>query len=372
MKLTINRLDLEYALNLITGAVDKKKAQDYAGSVLLRTRTNGNKVELHATDLELFASITLEAITAEVDGDIVLPADKFTAAVKAAGGREIELHDTQQKTNIKGSTAAYEIAGLDPEFYPFGPAESQNMLIDFQAGKLPACIGSVMHAVCTDPTKDKLCGINFALDEKGRLTICATDGHRLSVAGFDLPGECIHDKFKAHTFTLSGKAASMLAKINAGISAGRVAKQCRLYFQSGSISICSAEMSREYPDVRRVIPTGEGNVITADTAALIEVLESCCVMSDDTHRSVTLDITPEAIGVSALGTNNTARGTVPCIGDSEIQLRFNSKYLIQALKSLDSAEVFIKYFGGDKPIILIPADHKSWDERIEVLMQLRS
>lgn len=372
MKLTINRTDLEYGLGLVTGAVDKKKAQDYAGSVLLRTRTNGGKVELHATDMELFASITLEATTAESDGDIVLPADKFAAAVKAAGGPQVELHDTQLKTTITGRTAAYEIAGLDPEFYPFGPAESQDLLINFHAGKLPACIGAVMHAVCIDPTKTSLCGINFALDEKGRLTICATDGHRLSIAGMELPGECIHNKFHPAQFTLPGKAAGLLSRVNGSTSVGRITDRNRLYFQSGTILVCSAEIVGEYPAVRRVIPTGEGDVITVDTAALIETLESCCIMSEGEHRSVNLDIDGEVLTVTALSTNNTARGTVACLGDSTISLKLNSKYLLQALKSLDSAEVFIKYFGEALPIVLIPADHKSWDERIEVLMQLRA
>jgi DNA polymerase III sliding clamp (beta) subunit (PCNA family) len=192
----------------------------------------------------------------------------------------------------------------------------------------------------------------------------------MSLAAIELSGEHIVDKLKQHTFALPHKAADLLAKITANMAFGRITKQNRLYFQSGSISICINEGTQEFPDVRRVIPTGPGEVITVDTDALIGAIESTCIMSDDTYRSVNLDITEKKITITAIGTNNTARAAIPCMCDCAIKIRINSTYLIQSLKAMNSTETFIKYFGPTLPLMLMPADYKQWNERLDVIMLL--
>lgn len=371
MKFTISRADMEYGIGLVMGAVDKKKLGDYAGSILVHAR-GLDRVHLQATDMELWASIALEAAV-ETPGMVVLPADKIASAIKVCGAGEAALGlDADLKTVLDGTLASYEISGLDPANYPAGydDSQEQELVLAMPAGKMGACIGAVLHAGGNDVTKYHLCGINFSMTKSGRLTAAATDGHRLSIAGMDLPGECILKKFESYSITLPSKAASLLSRVNHSLQVGRVKDKNRLYFQSDSIAICSAEIVHAYPDYRRTIPTGTGEVIIVDTGMFIEALESCCVMSDDQYRSVHLRIVGEKIHISALGKNSTARASVQCLSESDITLRCNSRYLIQALKSIDSQEVFIKYIGPRSPILLIPADHGQWDERLELIMPL--
>lgn len=367
MKLEMVRADMEYGAGFVIGAVDKKKIGDYAGSILVRS-LGGNRIELHATDLELFASVALEATVAE-PGSVVVPADLFLQAVKGCGAGRISIQsDTDLKTVIDGSLANYELAGLDPGDYPAGSIDGVESIFGLPAGRMQACIASVMHAASNNPSKLNLCGVNMRLSTNGRLTAATTDGYRLSLATMEIPGELIVRKFRDCAFTIPNKAATLLSKITKTVSIGKVKERNRLYFEAGAITVCSAEIVEEYPDCRRIIPSGEGDVITVDTRGFIAALESVCIISDDQYRSVVLDISGEVIRISALGTTNTARSSVPCMSDCNIKLRMTSKYLLQALKSIDSDEVFIKHFGEKSPVMLIPADHGHWDERIEIIM----
>jgi DNA polymerase III sliding clamp (beta) subunit (PCNA family) len=63
--------------------------------------------------------------------------------------------------------------------------------------------------------------------------------------------------------------------------------------------------------------------------------------------------------------------TIPFMGDDIKTLRFNSRYLIQATRSLSGDEIFIKHRDALSPVLLIPVDHSEWDERLEVVMLLR-
>jgi DNA polymerase-3 subunit beta len=373
MNTVMNRSDVEYGLGIIMGAVDKKKIGEYTGSIFMGAKAGGKRIDLHATDMELFASVALECVSMERAGMIVLPAEKFMSSIKSCGTGEVVISSGDDlKTAIVGSGASYEISGLHPMDFPIGYTDDNQVIIySMPAGRMADCIHAVTHAACRDVSKDSLNGINFILSDNGLLTVSATDGHRLSLATLEIPGECIQDKFKQHTFTLPHKASDLLGRITAGISVGRVAKQCRLYFQTGSISVCVNEGSRTFPDVRGIIPTGPGDIITVDTSAIITALESTCIMSDDQYRSVNLDIKEETITISALGANSTARAAIPCMSDSQIKIRINSRYLIQALKSMDSDETIIKYFGPTSPLMLMPADYKHWNERIEIVMMLR-
>lgn len=361
---------MEYGLGVVMGAVDKKKLGEYAGSVLMQTSLGGGRIRLSATDMEVFATVTLGCVGIAIAGEIVLPAEKFQSAIKSCGSGEVIISSDDINALIEGTSAEYQINGLDPLAFPAADIdENQDRKFDVPPGVLASCINAVNHAACRDLQKPNINGINFAMSETGALTVAATDGHRLSLATVEIAVENIRDT-TAHRFTLPPKGADLLAKITATMNVGRVAKQCRLYFGSGSISICINEGTGEYPDVRRIIPTGPGEVITVDTDALITALESCCIMSDDQYRSVNLDIAEEKLTVSAIGTNNTAKAVVPCLCDCAIKIRMNSRYLIQALKSLDSTEVFIKYFGQSSPLMLMPADYKQWNERIEIIMPL--
>ena len=376
MNTTLIQSNLEYGLGIIMGAVDKKKIGDYSDSIFMDSERGAGNVVLHATDMELFASITVDCVETADGGSIVLPAEKFLSAIKGCGPGEVSIcSGTDLKSSITGTAAEYEISGYAPVDYPVGyHDDTRDLVFNFSAGDVQMCINAVRHAVCRDLTKQTLCGINFSLKpldgDSASLTIAATDGHRLSLATLEIPGENIIARGETHTFTLPGKASDLLTRITAKIGVGRVAKQNRLYFQSGSISVCVSEGTREYPDVRRIVPTGPGEIITIETDALSGAIESCCIMSDDQYRSVNLAVSGETITVTALGTNNTARAKVPCLSDSEIKIRMNSHYLLQAIKSIDSTEIFIKYFGPASPVMILPADHKRWNERIEIVMPL--
>lgn len=376
MNVSIDRTNLEYGLSVIMGAVEKKKIGDYAGSILMSSRAGSKDIELHASDMEIFASITLEGIEIERAGRIVLPAEKFSSSIKGAGAGNVNITSDDLKTFIEGTAASYEMAGLDPIDFPIGTKDDFDLAYTFPAARLAGCIHAVNHSINRDIQKINISGIRFIMepleDEGGRVTVLATNGHCLSLAALDIPGENIIDQTRRHAFTLPGKAAGILGGINGSVVVGRVTDQNRLAFLSGSTIVCATETASEYPDVRRILPTGPGEVITVDTEALISALESCCCMSEDQYRSVNLHIAAESIIVTALGKDSNARASIPCMCDADctIKIRINSRYLLQALKSLDSDETFIKYFGEKSPLVLIPADHKHWSERVEVIMLL--
>lgn len=369
MNIKLKKTDIEYAISIIAGAIDKRKINDYCNSIYL-SAVNG-WLELHATDLEIFGSIIIQA-QINTSGSAVLPAEPFIQAVKCAGGKEISIvSDENLRTIIDGTVASYEIAGLDPECYPLGSTNGVQDMFALPPARMQLCICSVMHAMCGDATKPQLCGINMRITDAGLLTAATTDGHRLSLATLEIPGEFITQKFTALELVIPGKTASMLSKITKTINVGRVNNSSRLHFTTGSTQISCAEIVQAYPDYRRIIPSGDGHVITVDTAALVSALESACIMSDDQFRSVVINICGEKMNITALGTINTARAAIPCLSDCDITFRLNSKYLLQALKSLGGNEVYIKYFDDKSPLLLIPSDYGHWTERMELIMPVK-
>ena len=369
MKVIIGKSDLEYGLGMVIGAVDKKKLCDYLGSVFIRSYTGSSGVELYATDMELSASILLEGIETVDAGEMVLPAEKLFSVVKNCGTGNIAISG-EINASIVGAVAEYHINGLDAAGFPLVVTDDYEIAFGFPAGLLASCINSVKHAECRDQAKSNINCINFTLTETGTLVVVATDGHRMSLAAIELPGEYILNKFRQFKFSLSHKAAALLGRIITSMTVGRFEKQNRLYFQSKSTSICVVESASEYPDVRRIIPSGHGDVITVDTDALIGAIESTCIISDDAYRSINLDISDEKITITAIGTNSTSRSVIPCMCDCVIKIRINSTYLLQALKSMNSAETFIKYFGITAPVMFMPADYKQWNERLDIIMPL--
>ena len=307
------------------------------------------------------------AATVSVDGKTAAPAEKLRAAVDKCGP-EIDLQlDGACKLTLNSGGCHYEIACLNADIFPAPFGGSPAPLFSLGHGMLPSIVKSLKHAVCSDEQKFNLCGIHM-VSKDGRITACATDGHRLSVAARDIVGSGSVDT----SFTIPSKACSILSGINCTVDLAYSPKKNMVQFDAGKTDLYALLQEGEFPNYRAAIPQNLPNGCTVIISALIEALEACGVMGDDKNKSVQLSGSGGCLKLTTLGATGTATMTIPYMGEDGLELRLNSKYLLQAAKSLGGEELFLKYGEPLSPIMLIPVDHEGWDERLEVIMQLRS
>lgn len=366
----VSKDNLQMIIARVLAAVDKRATMPILYHLRVSVRKN-QTIAVAATDLELYASAEC---TAEVPGEwfgFCVPAELLKNAISGVSGNITLAHDSDdQKLTLSGDGYNIELATLTTDEYP-QPTRITSPIAGFNTspGFMCRTLAAVSHAMSADQTKSNLCGITVQVDDNGTLTAAATDGHRLSIAAQTLDADGAPCG-GAPGFTLPAKAVRVLAGKESGyqISLG----ENNVALQALNFDLTAQLLAGDYPDYRRIIPADRAGDITVDAEALIDAINVVAVV-DEKDKVVRLEPPTDAMGekmiVTAVGASGVARAYVPCLFNYDKPFSLSARYLLQALKSLGSGEVFITC--GDKtPIVIIPVDHGPWTERIELIAQV--
>lgn len=205
----------------------------------------------------------------------------------------------------------------------------------------------------------------FLRAENGRLVGAATDGHRLAVAAISVPYDDDCEQFSAGV-TISGRALGEIKKLSCGSSEVRF-RDNRMSVEQAGITIIARLFEKEFPAYRRIIPTTHPHCLVVNTRGLIEIIERVTILSES--LGITLAIRPESLTVSGENSSGTITDQIECqTTGNEAEICITPRYLLDSLRSLkDSEDVVIKYLDEKSSVLLIPADHSNWDERIELI-----
>lgn len=364
MKITVNRLDIKNAIERIIAAVPRKAGIPILSHIKV-VATPGGVLLLDATDLKVHAHIELRA-QVETAGACAVPATKLHGIVDSADAEELSIALADNMTmEIIGSTRNYTVACLDADDFPVFPGKAE-VTLRLPRGILPDYIAAVGHASGSNETKPHLCGIHI-ISEGSHLTAAATDGHRLAIASREIPDI---DREISQGITMPSQACKLISGVNSAIDYRPSADGNALHLDGGGLGLSIRLLEGEYPAFRRVIPGYLDNAFTVSSSDLIAAIEACGVMIEGESKSIRLVMADETLTVSALSPLGVASATIPALGDTGMDLSVNSRFLLQAIKSL-GGEIFVKYKDGLSPLMMIPVDHGPWDERIEILMPLR-
>ncbi len=90
-----------------------------------------------------------------------------------------------QMLNLKCARYDTNLKGIDAAEFPIFPNVSEEHVAVLDAAAFRQMINQVVFAAATDESRPTLTGVSTRL-EKGRMTMAATDGFRLSVRSVDL------------------------------------------------------------------------------------------------------------------------------------------------------------------------------------------
>lgn len=370
----LRQASLKYLLERAEGAVGRMHPYFLLQFYLVR-------VTCAATDLNIsiVSEIELRSDDGEevqTGGPVCVPARKLLDLIRALPDTHIDLTllDGNRLQVVCGDYAGV-IPCVDPDAH-FPAIRIPDGAPDF------GCDGDLvpgLHAVCSHALdkrgKSALLGGLHLRAEGDVLIAAATDGVRLSIAGkrdLDYTGAVL-----ASGITMPARALAELKKINGGATAVYLRDNDITFAQQG-ITLVVRLLDGDYPEYRRVIPTGHPYCCVVNAKELAAIVERVSILSDT--DSMLLDIKPGEGGESGdilISAENEAGRSMDLApaeidGDS-LQIRVAPLDLIDALLSLakTSEDVIIKYRSAESVLVLIPCDHSGWDERVEVVTPRR-
>ncbi|MHB8507765.1 MAG: DNA polymerase III subunit beta [Candidatus Dormibacteria bacterium] len=370
MKLSCSPDALGHALSVVSRAVSPRTTLPILNNVLLETSESG--LRLTATNLEI---AIVDHVDAEIhaEGSITLPAKLLTEFVSQMkeGTMEMELDSATQTLSVNcGPYRDVKIKGIDASEFPALPAHEDGVKLTLDQKDLESAIEQTVVAASTDEGRPVLTGVLTQIEE-GKLTLAATDGHRLAVK--TITGARIESGAGPESVIIPARALQELSRILRGdgtlemmISASRN----HVFFNLPRLQLMSRLIEGTYPNYAQVIPDQSNTHITLKTRELHERTRGVSIFARDSANVVRIKTEAGEVSISAT-TNEVGSSQASCpaeIDGADIQIAFNSRYLLDVLALLGSDKVQLSFNGPLSPGVVRP-DGK--DDYTYVIMPVR-
>ena len=129
-------------------------------------------------------------------------------------------------------------------------------------------------------------------------------------------------------------------------------------FEVGETQLICRRLEGDFLDYKNAIPRQNPIVLTADKRALMSSIDRVSVVISDNMKSPIRCIFGDgSVKLSARTGNGDAKDSCPIAGNgNDLEIGFNNRYLMDALRYASADEVKIELNSGITPAIIVPTE----------------
>lgn len=354
MKFTCEKALLVSAISVAGRTVAAKSAIPYLEGILLRA---GVGVQLTGFNLETGITVKVGASVTEA-GLCVMPARLFFDIVRKLPDDIVTIEvDDKLQVSIRGGASSFKITAMDAEDYPDLPDVNGANGISMPQSALREMIGGTIFSVSENQARPIHTGCLMEVRDE-TITMVAVDSFRLARRTWHSETP-LGQELK---FVVPATGLREVEKILADTDEPAVFTlgTKHILFQIGDATLVCRILEGEFIDWRRVVPTNCPVKLTANVAELTSSIERVSLIVSEKIKSPVRCVFGE--NTADFRTTNTigsAHDTCDIAGNGgELEIGFNCRYLLDALRAVPSQEVMLELQNGLSPIVFTPVDEK--------------
>jgi len=377
MKLSISKTQLLLGLQRVQNVVERRTTMPILSNALLKTEKTG--LSLAATDLEVGIQSILQAEIMET-GAITVKARSLLDIVRELPDTTVQLNSKENnRLEITANKSVFNILGLPAEDFPEIPSfasEENQPFIRLNGTVIMSMLDKTLHASSTDEARYHLNGVYFeTLQDTDRrvFRMVATDAHRLSLVDSQdvLFDESSWKLFKEGVIVPRKGLYELRRLLSEGKEDFFIAIRGKMLFlKRDSIFLSMRLIDGKYADYRRIIPEANVKGIPVNREEFLASLKRISLMSSDKSRSVTLNLAPGMLQLTSQSPElGDAKEEINIDYDGEeLKIGFNSRYLIDALSTIEGDSVLLEIKGKQSPGVI---RSKQGADHTNVIMPMR-
>lgn len=354
MKFSCEKALLVSAVTATSKVASSKSAIPALEGLLFEALDN---IKITGYDLKTGIKTELPADITE-PGDIVLNARLFGEIIRKLPDDIVTIEtDDKNIATIRCGMSEFNIMGTPAGDYPELPSVDTENSIYVPQNILKAMIAETIFAVSDNESRPIHTGTLFEINGD-TLTLVSVDGYRLALrreklekADLDICSVVIPGTALAEVEKIASDTEE-LVKITLGSK--------HILFTLDSTVVISRRLEGEFINYKQIIPEKSRISLTADRKNLIAAVERVSlIISDKVKSPVHCVFGDERVKLSAVTALGKASDECPLAGDGEnMEIGFNNKYLLDALKTAPADEIQINLETGITPCVIRPAGDK--------------
>lgn len=368
MRINILKDHLNEAIQHVSKAISSRTTIPILTGIKIDVEPSGVTLTASDTEISIQSFIPteeegLEIIQVTTPGSVVLPAKFFTEMIRKLPSSDVTIEVKENFiTWIRSGTAEIQMVGLDPEEYPLLPQLEEHNVMTVSSDLLKNMIRQTTFAVSTSETSPILTGVLWSFSQD-RLKLIACDRLRMASREAQIN---VRNESDFHNIVIAGKSLNELNKLlpDDNMSVEIVVANNQVLFKMNHILFYTRILDGAYPDTSKLIPQSFQTELTIDTKKLADAIDRAYLLSREEKTNIvkmtlqdekTVEVSSSS---SELGKVTEQIATHKLSGDL-LSISFNSKYMLDALKVIDSDFIQICFRGPMQPIIIKPEDHSN-------------
>lgn len=352
MKFTCEKALLVSAISVASRTVAPKSAIPSLEGLLVKA---GVKVMLTGYNLETGITVGVPADIAE-PGECIMPARLFFDIIRKLPDDEVTVSvDESFRVSIRGGISSFTITAMMAEDYPELPDVESEKGIPVPQRELREMISGTIFSASENMARPIHTGCLFEIADES-VTVVAVDGYRLALRRY-IPEQPLERTVK---FVAPAAALKEVEKIldDTDDPAVIYLGTKHILFMIGDATLVCRILEGEFLDWRRVLPQNNPIKVAANVREVTDSIERVSlVISEKIKSPVRCTFGHNTADFRTTSTIGEAHDMCSTAGDGkDLEIGFNSRYLLDALRAVPTPEVSLELINGLSPIVLNPCD----------------
>jgi DNA polymerase-3 subunit beta len=367
MKFIVSSQVLLKSLQSISGVLSTNSTLPILDNFLFQLEDDVLKVT--ASDIETTMTVMVQMVMSESEGNIAIPAKILMDTLKTFGEIPITFNINLDNQMVELSTddGKFKLSGFDGNEFPMSPEMEATSEISIKAEILEQAISKTIFATGNDELRPVMMGVNFEFTMEGMILV-GTDAHKLVKYTQKSVLSESEDKFvvpKKPLIQLKNILGKTLDEVHVKYN------KVNALFEFDNYTLICRLVDSKYPNYEAVIPKGNPNTLIVDRVQLLNKIRRVSFFANQSTNQIRLSITGQELVLSAedLDFTNEARERLNCsYQGTDLDIGFNSKFLIEMLNNLSNEEVMLELSTPGRAGLLLPVNPEPTDEEILMLV----
>ena len=361
MKFNVNQNDFQQALGFCQGVIEKRSTLPILSNILLDAQNS--KLIITATDLDLIFIHEINNIEVIMEGRTTTTSSTIYDIVrKLSSGKKINLTLTDKnKLHLESEKSDFNLNCMSASEFPVTDENFNQNEFSMKSKHLLKLLNKCKFSVSNDETRHYLSGIYFhqtEVDDKFYLTAVATDSHRMSISKIRLEKKIIFEPIILPKKTIF-QLCSLLDNYDGEVKISNI--KSKIKFELNESVLISKLIDGKFPNYIQVIPKNNQKKLEIELKKFLNSVDRVASVSLDKKDGVKFDLSKDILNLSVNNANSgDGKETLNVKFGYDLQISFNSKYLIDVASQLDGENVEIFFNDTGSPaLIKDPGDFDS-------------
>lgn len=365
MNFVISSASLLKHLQGISGVLSTSNSLPILDNFLFEI-TSG-KLTVSASDLETTMRTSME-VEAKKEGKIAIPAKLLLDVLKNLPDQPctFSVDDENFSIEIAYDNGKSKMVGYNGDDFPRTPGLDNSSSIQISGEIISNAINKTLFATGVDDLRPVMSGV-FCEFSPENITFVATDAHKLV-------------RYTRTDSQASGSSSFILPKkplnlLKTNLSGNEDVKleynESNAVFTFDDIVLICRLIDGKYPNYEAVIPKENPNVLTIDRLQFLSSIKRVSIFANKTTHQIKLKLAGSELSLFAedIDFANEANERLTCnYAGEDMEIGFNSRFLMEMLNNLDTAEIRLEMSEPSRAGLLMPAEANENEDILMLVM----